>query len=208
MSHPHDDRPGVLIVVGDATETVDTLYPYYRLQEAGFRSVVIAPEKRTYQMVLHEVRPGWTITREWEGYQIAADYAFAEIDPADYAGIFFSGGRAPEYIRYDKDLVRITRHFFAENKPVATVCHGVEIPAYAGCVEGRKMTTVPKCRFDLEVAGGIFVDAPCVIDVNLVSGRTYHDSGSFVGPWIELLESRIRNKAVGAERFSAPATNR
>ena len=203
MSHPHDDRPGVLIVVGDATETVDTLYPYYRLQEAGFRSVVIAPEKRTYQMVLHEVRPGWTITREWEGYQIAADYAFAEIDPVDYAGIFFSGGRAPEYIRYDKDLVRITRHFFAENKPVATVCHGVEIPAYAGCVEGRKMTTVPKCRFDLEVAGGIFVDAPCVIDVNLVSGRTYHDSGSFVGPWIKLLETAVGNNVVGAAQVSS-----
>jgi len=73
--------PHVLIVVGDATETVDTLYPFYRLQEAGFRPVVIAPEKRTYQMVLHEVRPGWTITREWEGYQITADHAFAEIDP-------------------------------------------------------------------------------------------------------------------------------
>ncbi len=189
MSRSPNDRPGVLIVVGDATETVDTLYPIYRLQESGFRPVVIAPEKRTYQMVLHEVRPGWTITREWEGYQITADHAFAEIDPSDYAGIFFSGGRAPEYIRYDEDLVRITRHFFAENKPIASVCHGVEIPAYAGCVQGRRMATVPKCRFDLEVAGGTFVDAPCVIDGNLVSGRTFHDHGSYVGPWIRLLEA-------------------
>lgn len=183
------DFQRVLIVVGDATETVDTLYPLFRLQEAGFRTVVIAPEQRVYQMVLHEVRPGWTITREWEGYQIRADLAFAEVHPEDYLGIFFSGGRAPEYIRYDEHLVRITRHFFAENKPVASVCHGVEIPAYAGCVQGRRMATVPKCRFDLEVAGGIFVDQPCVIDENLVSGRTYHDSGHFVGPWIRLLEA-------------------
>jgi protease I len=122
----------VLIIVGDATETVDTLYPYYRLQEAGLEPVVAAPEKRRYQMVLHEVKPGWTITKEWEGYTIQADVAFAEIDPTEYLGIFFSGGRAPEYIRYDKDLLRITRHFFEMNKPVASVCHGVEIPAMAG----------------------------------------------------------------------------
>ena len=178
----------VLIVVGDASETVDTLYPLYRLREAGFEPVVIGPERRTYQMVLHEVRPGWTITREWEGYQITADAAFADVRPEDHVGIFFSGGRAPEYIRYDEDLVRITRHFFAAGKPVASVCHGVEIPAYAGCVKGRRMATVPKCRFDLEVAGGIFVDAPCVIDGNLVSGRTFHDHGHYVGAWIALLE--------------------
>jgi protease I len=143
----------VLIVVGDASETVDTLYPFYRLQEAGFVPVVAGPERRTFQMVMHEVRPGWTITKEWEGYQITADIAFADVDTDDYLGIFFSGGRAPEYIRDNHDLVRITRQFFAAGKPIASVCHGVEIPAYADCVRGRRMATVAKCRFDLEVAG-------------------------------------------------------
>ncbi|MDD4266975.1 MAG: DJ-1/PfpI family protein [Pirellulales bacterium] len=179
----------VLIIVGDATETVDTLYPYYRLIEAGFEPVVAAPEKRRYQMVLHEVKPGWTITKEWEGYSIQADVAFAEVKPDEYAGIMFSGGRAPEYIRYDENLVRITRHFFETNKPIACVCHGVEIPAYAGCVKGRRMATVAKCRFDLEVCGGIYVNEPCVIDGNLASGRTYHDNGHYVGPWIKMLEA-------------------
>ncbi|MCD0463092.1 DJ-1/PfpI family protein [Roseiconus lacunae] len=178
----------VLIIIGDATETLDTMYPYYRLIESGFQPVVAAPERRRYQMVLHEVKPGWTITKEWEGYTLEADVAFSEIDPAEYLGILFSGGRAPEYIRYDEDLVRATKHFFAEGKPIASVCHGVEIPAYADCVRGRKMATVPKCKFDLEVCGGIFVDAPCVIDGNLVSGRTFHDNGHYIGPWIDLLE--------------------
>ena len=178
----------VLIIVGDASETVDTLYPYYRLIEAGFKPVVAGPEKRCFQMVMHEVKPGWTITKEWEGYTIEADVAFCDIQPQDYLGIFFSGGRAPEYIRYDEHLVRITRHFFDENKPVCSVCHGVEIPAYAGCVRGRRMATVPKCKFDLEVCGGEFVDESCVIDGNLISGRTYHDHGSYIGPWIKLLE--------------------
>ena len=177
----------VLIVIGDATELLDTMYPYYRLQEAGFEPVVTAPEKRKYQLVLHEVKPGWTITKEWEGYTLDCDVPFADVKESDYEGIMFSGGRAPEYIRYDENLVRITKHFFEANKPVASVCHGVEIPAYADCVRGRRMATVPKCQFDLEVCGGIFVNERCVIDGNLFSGRTFHDNGYYVGPWIEAL---------------------
>ena len=179
----------VLIIVGDATETVDTLYPYYRLQEDDFEPVVAGPEKRRYHMVLHEIPPDWDgkVTREFEGYTIEADIAFRDVNPEEYLGVFFSGGRAPEYIRYDEDLVRITRHFFEQNKPIACVCHGVEIPAYAGCVKGRRMATVPKCKFDLEICGGTFVNEPCVVDGNLVSGRTYHDHGRYVGVWIKML---------------------
>lgn len=178
-----------LIVIGDATETVDTLYPFYRLQEAKIQPVVIAPEKRLYQMVMHEVRPGWTITREWEGYQLKADLAFSEVNPEEYLGILFSGGRAPEYIREDEDLIRMTQWFFDNNKPIASVCHGVEIPARADRVKGRRMATVAKCKFDLEICGGIYVNEPCVIDGNLVSGRTFHDNGHYVGPWIKMLEA-------------------
>ena len=185
----------VLIIIGDASETMDTMYPYYRLQEAGFTPVVAGPEKTTYQMVMHQTRPGWTITKEWEGYTIDADIAFRDIVPDEYASIFLSGGRAPEYIRYDKDLVRITKHFFESNKPVCSVCHGVEIAAYADCVKGRRMATVPKCQFDLEVCGGIFVDEPCVVDGNLVSGRTFHDHGHYIGEWIKLLNGQAHGGA-------------
>ena len=185
----------VLIIVGDASETVDTLYPYYRLQEDGFLPVVAGPEKRQFQMVLHEVKRGWTITKEWEGYTIEADIAFHDIDETEYLGIFFSGGRAPEYIRDDPDLIRITRHFFATDKPIASVCHGVEIPARADCVKGRRMATVAKCQFDLEVCGGIFVDEPSVVDRNLVSGRTFHDHGRYMGAWMRLLREARDAKA-------------
>jgi protease I len=188
----------VLIIIGDATETVDTLYPLLRLREGGFEPVVAAPEKRQYQMVLHEVKPGWTITKEWEGYTLDADIAFSDIREEEYVGIFFSGGRAPEYIRDDADLIRITKHFFAENKPIASVCHGVEIPARADCVRGRKMATVGKCQFDLEICGGTFVNQPCVIDGNLVSGRTWHDHGHYMGAWMELLDQARAERGVSA----------
>jgi protease I len=164
----------VLIIVGDATETLDTMYPYYRLQEGGYQPVVSAPEKRKYQMVLHEVKPGWTIT---------------DVNPDEYLGIFFSGGRAPEYIRDDEDLIAMTKHFFEKNKPIASVCHGVEIPARADCVRGRRMATVPKCQFDLEICGGTFVNEPCVVDGNLVSGRTFHDHGHYFGEFMKLLDA-------------------
>ena len=179
----------VLVIIGDASETLDTLYPIYRLQESRFTPVVAAPKQKSYQLVMHEVKPGWTITKEWEGYTIQAEIAFSSIQPEEYAGIFFSGGRAPEYLREDEGLLRITRYFFDNNLPIASVCHGVEIPARAGCVKGRRMATVAKCRFDLEVCGGTYVNEPCVVDGNLVSGRTYHDNGHFVGPWIALLNA-------------------
>src|SRR3712207_8251201 len=146
-------------------------------------------------MVLHEVKPGWTITKEWEGYTIEADMAFRDIDPNEYLGIFFSGGRAPEYIRDDPDLIRMTRHFFETGKPIASVCHGVEIPAQAGCVKGRRMACVPKCRFDLEVCGGIYAEERFCIDGNLFSGRTWHDHGRYVGAWIRMLNDMRVQKA-------------
>ncbi len=182
-----------LIVVGDASEVVDTLYPFYRLHEAGIRPVVVGPEARTFQMVMHENRPGWTITKEWEGYQITAEKSFGEVNPEEYLGIFFSGGRAPEYIREDESLIQLTQWFFDHEKPICSVCHGVEIPARADRVKGRRMATVAKCKFDLEVCGGIYVDEPCVVDKNLVSGRTYHDCGYFTAEWVKQMEAVAGN---------------
>ena len=197
-------KPKVLIIVGDASETVDTLYPFYRLEEGGYIPVVAGPGKRKFQMVMHEVKPGWTITKEWEGYTIEAQIAFADIKPEEYLGIFFSGGRAPEYIRENPDLIRITQWFFAQNRPVASVCHGCEIPARAGCIKGRRMTAVAKCRFDIEVCGGIYVNEPCVVDGNLVSGRTFHDHGKYMGSWMKMLDDA--RAALDTDRPASRAT--
>lgn len=182
----------ILMPVGDATEVVDTLYPFFRLAEEGYKVVVAGPEARMYHMVTHEVPPDssipWDITQERPGYHIKAEVAFRDVDPSEYAGLFVSGGRAPEYLRYDKDLLRITRHFFETNKPVAVVCHGVEIVAAAGVLKGRKMTTVAKCALDVTQFGGTFIKEPCVVDGNLISAGTWHDYGTpFMKVFIEQL---------------------
>jgi protease I len=177
----------ILIVIGDAAEALDTFYPLWRVEEEDYDAVVAGPEKRVYHLVMHEIPPGWDVTKESPSYHLASHIAFRDVKPEEYAGLFLSGGRAPEYLRYDEDLLRITRHFFAENKPVAVVCHGAEIVATADVIRGRRMATVPKCRFDVEVCGGTFVNERCVRDGNMVSGRTWHDNPWFMREFIKML---------------------
>jgi protease I len=193
-------RGKVLMPVGDATEVVDTLYPFFRLQEDGFQVVVAGPKARMYHMVTHEVPPAatipWDITQEAPGYHIKAEIAFRDVKPEEYAGLFVSGGRAPEYLRYDADLMRITRHFFTADKPVAVVCHGVEIVAAAGVLKGRKMTTVAKCALDVTQFGGQYIEQPLVVDGNLISCRTWHDYDTpYMKIFIERLSKAVTSKS-------------
>ena len=187
--------PKVLLPIGDGTEVLDTLYPFFRLPEDGFEVVVAGPEARHYHGVLHEIPPHenvpWDITRELPAYHVKATVAFRDVTPADYLGLFLSGGRAPEYLRYNQDLLRITRHFFEANKPVAMVCHGVEIAAAAGVLGGRTATTVAKCALDITQVGGSYVDRACVVDGNLISGRTWHDNTALLKQFIALLKAAM-----------------
>ena len=179
--------PQVLIVIGDAAEVLDTFYPLFRLQEAGFEPVVAAPEVRTYHLVMHERPPGWDITRESPGYHLDSQIAFRDIDAGAYAGLFLSGGRAPEYLRYDEHLLAVTRAFMDAGKPVASVCHGVEILAAADRLRGRTVTTVAKCALDVTSFGGRYVDRECVTDGNLVSARTWWDNAPLMKAFLEQL---------------------
>jgi protease I len=192
--------PKVLLPIGDGTEVLDTLYPFFRLPEDDFEVVVAGPEARTYHGVLHEIPPNdgvpWDITREQPAYHIKAAAAFRDVDPAAYVGLFLSGGRAPEYLRYNADLIRITRHFFEANKPVAVVCHGVEIAAAAGVLKGRTLTTVAMCALDIIQVGGEYVDRNCVLDGNLVSARTWHDNTALLKQFVKMLK-----EAAGRSRF-------
>ena len=183
----------VLMPLGDATEALDTFYPFFRLQEAGYEVVVAGPEARLYHTVLHEIPPDssipWDITQERPAYFIKADVAFKDMNPDDYAGVFISGGRAPEYIRYDQDLNRVVKAIHDAGKPVASVCHGVEILTSAGIINGRNVTTVAKCAMDAEQGGGNYVDQETVVDGNIVSARTWHDNAPLMRTFLEMLDA-------------------
>ena len=113
----------ILMPIGDATETLDTFYPFFRLAEAGYEVVVAGPDARQYHTVLHEIPPDsnipWDITQERPGYHIEATVAFRDINPEEYAGLFISGGRAPEYIRYEQELLEVTRAIHQAGPPWA-----------------------------------------------------------------------------------------
>ncbi len=179
----------VLLVIGDAAEVTDTLYPYFRVQEDGYECVVIGPEKRTYHLVQHDKHPDWDITVESTGYRFASDLAFRDVKPDEYLGLIISGGRAPEYLRYDQDLIRLVRHFFEEGKPVASVCHGIEIVAAADVIRGKRVTTVAKCQYDAEFSGAAYEDTPVVVDGNLVTARTFWDNAPWMREFMKLLNA-------------------
>ncbi len=187
----------ILVVIGDGAETLDTMYPYFRVREEGYEAVVAGPEKRIYHLVMHEVPPGWDITRESASYHLASDIAFRDVRPEEYSGLFLTGGRAPEYLRYDQDLLNIVRHFFETNKPVAVLCHGAEIVGAAGVIQGKRMATVPKCKLDIELCGAEFVDEGCVRDGNMVSGRTWHDNHLYIREFMAMLKESSEREAKG-----------
>ena len=180
----------ILLAIGDAAEVLDTFYPLFRLKEAGYDLLVGGPEARTYHLVLHERPDGWDITEERPGYKLKADVAFKDVNPADYAGLVITGGRAPEYLRYDADLLRITKALFAEKKPVASVCHGIEVLAAADVIRGLDVTTVAKCRLDCEFSGARYVDREVVVSGNLVTARTWHDNAPWMREFLKLLAAR------------------
>jgi protease I len=194
----------VLMPIGDATEVLDTMYAFFRLPEDGFEVVVAGPEARTYHMVLHEIPPAaeprWDITRESPGYHLPATIAFRDVDPTEYAGLFVSGGRAPEYLRYDQDLLRVTRHFFETGKPVAALCHGVEILTAADCIRGRRVTTVAKCALDAAQGGATYANEPCVLDGNLVTARTWHDNTPLLAQFVKMLKTSRQRAVTNSSR--------
>lgn len=183
----------ILMPIGDATEALDTFYAYYRLPEDGFEVVVAGPEARLYHTVLHEIPPNsdvpWDITQERPGYHLQAAVAFRDLKAADYAGMFISGGRAPEYLRYDPDLRRVTREICADGKPIACLCHGIEILSAADCIRGKRVTTVPKCALDAEQGGAIYVNEPVVVDALLVTARGYQDNTGLLREFVRLLKA-------------------
>jgi len=183
----------VLLPIGDGSEVLDTLYAYHRIAEDDYEVVVAGPEARWYHLVIHEIPPGadppWDITRELPGYHLEAKVAFRDVNPGEYAGLYVSGGRAPEYLRYDKDLLRITRHFFKANKPVAALCHGIEILTAADCVRGRTATTIPKCALDVEQGGAKYVAKPCIVDGNLVTARGKRDLSLLLKNFMRMLNA-------------------
>ena len=105
-------------------------------------------------------------------------------------------------------LLRITRHFAENDKPLASICHGIEILAMADVVRGRRCATIPKCRFDLEVCGGTYADTRVVVDGSLVSARGKRDSYAFMREYMKVLNSYVAGRRENRAAKESPAASR
>src|SRR3984957_6832142 len=151
--------PKVLIITGDAAESLEVMYPYQRLLEEGYQVDIAAPSVKKLQFVVHDFVDGFDTYTEKLGYTWPADVAFADVNPADYAALVIPGGRAPEYIRNDKDVQRIVRHFMGSDLPVAQLCHAPLVLAAAGTLTGRRTAAYPALAPDVGAAGAEYVDS-------------------------------------------------
>jgi deglycase len=115
--------PKVLIITGDAAESLEVMYPYQRLLEEGYEVDIAAPSAKKLQFVVHDFVDGFDTYTEKLEYTWPADVAFADVSPAGYVALVIPGGRAPEFIRNDPDVQRIARHFIESDQPVAQLCH-------------------------------------------------------------------------------------
>ncbi len=177
----------ILLVTGDAAESLEVFYPYQRLREEGYQVDIAAPTKKRLQFVVHDFVEGYDTYTEKPGYTWPADIALADVDPADYVALVIPGGRAPEYLRNDPDVQRIAQHFFAGDKPVAQICHGPLITAAAGVLDGRRTSAYPALAPDIKAAGAEFVDAEAVVDGMVVSARAWPDHPAWLRAFIEVL---------------------
>jgi protease I len=182
--------PKVLILTGDAAESLEVMYPYQRLLEEGYDVDIAAPSKKKLQFVVHDFVEGFDTYTEKLGYTWDADLAFSDVDPSDYAAVVVPGGRAPEYIRNDPDFASILEHFFSDEKPVAQLCHAPLALGGAGVLKGRRTAAYPALQPDIEAFGAEYVDGAGVIDGVMVSARAWPDHPAWMREFIRLLRER------------------
>jgi protease I len=182
--------PKILILTGDAAESLEVMYPYQRLQEEGYEVKIASPKKKKLHFVVHDFEPGYDTYTEKPGYSWDADLAFSDVNPADYVALVIPGGRAPEYIRNDADCQRIIRHFFQQDKPVAQLCHAALALLVAGVLKGRRTAAYPALEPDVHAGGAEFVNSDAVVDGQMVSARAWPDHPAWMREFIKILREK------------------
>ena len=142
----------VLLLCGDFTEDYETMVPFQALGVLGYQVDAVCPDKKAGETVataVHDFLGEQTYT-ELRGHNFALTADFDAVKTEDYAGLFITGGRAPEYIRLNARVLEIAQEFFAAGKPVAAICHGPQVLAAAGvpvnvdeAVVDRNLVTAP-----------------------------------------------------------------
>jgi protease I len=166
----------IAFLATDGVEQIELTDPWKAVEQAGGEPELISLATGEIQGFEHLDK----------GERFEVDRAVGEADAADYDGLVLPGGVAnPDRLRMDEDAVRFVRRFFEQGKPVGVICHGPWTLVEAGVLEGRKVTSYPSVRTDIENAGGHWVDEECVVDAGLVSSRKPDDLPAFCAKIVE-----------------------
>ncbi|WP_127844697.1 DJ-1/PfpI family protein [Psychroflexus aestuariivivens] len=187
----------ILLITGDFAEDYETMVPFQMLQMIGHEVHAVCPDKKSGEKVktaIHDFEGDQTYT-EKPGHLFELNFDFNDVNLNDYDGLFLVGGRAPEYLRLNSKVIEYTKHFFENDKPVAAVCHGIQILTAANVVKGRKLTAYPAVKPEVELAGGEFQDVEpteTVVDGNLATSPAWPGHASLVKAFLKLLGTEIK----------------
>jgi protease I len=186
----------LLMLVGDFVEDYEVMVPFQALLMVGHTVHAVCPDKKagdTVRTAVHDFEGDQTYS-EKPGHNFRLNATFAEVDPKDYDALVIPGGRAPEYIRLNKKVLEIVRHFASANKPIAAICHGAQVLAAAGVVEGRSCSAYPAVGPDVDRAGGRYVDIPvdqAHVDGNWVTAPAWPAHPVWLAKFLDVLGTKI-----------------
>ena len=186
----------ILLLAGDFVEDYEVMVPFQALLMVGHTVHAVCPNKRAGDKVrtaVHDFEGDQTYT-EKPGHLFTLNATFAEARPADYDALVIPGGRAPEYLRLDGQVLDLVRHFAQARKPIAALCHGLQVLAAAGAVKGRACSAYPAVGPEITLGGGRYVEVPmdeAHVEGNLVTAPAWPAHPQWLARFLALLGTKI-----------------
>jgi len=192
----------ILMLVGDFTEEYEIFVFEQGMHAVGHTVHVVCPDRKAGENIktsLHDFEGDQTYTEKY-GHLYTLNKTFSEAKPADYDAVYIAGGRGPEYIRIDPRVQAIIRHFHEQQKPIFTICHGVQVLiAVDGVVKGKRVAALQFCEPEVRLAGGIYVDVgptEACVDGTLVSAKGWTGLAAFMRECMKVLGTKIEHGAI------------
>ncbi|NIZ02608.1 DJ-1/PfpI family protein [Thalassospira lucentensis] len=187
----------ILMIVGDFAEDYETMVPFQTLLAVGHNVDTVCPDKKageTVSTAIHDFEGDQTYT-EKPGHKFALNADFSSARADNYDALVIPGGRAPEYLRLNEDVIRLVRDFNDADKPIAAVCHGAQLLAAADILKDRRVSAYPACAPEVKMAGGTYaeidIDDACV-DGNLVTAPAWPAHPKWMAAFLRVLGTEIK----------------
>ena len=182
----------ILMLLGDYAEDYEVMIPYQILKFACIEVDCVAPDKQAGEKIKTAIHDflGDATYRETEGHQFELNKDFATLNLSEYDGLYITGGRAPEYLRLDSRVINLVSYFVKACKPVAAICHGIQILTAADLVRGRNLTCYPAVAPEVTMAGGHYIELPAdqaFTDGNLVTAPAWPGVYALMQQFVSLL---------------------